>query len=172
VAKRHHLATKMARRVPVPAKVSAVTAIAAVVPADPPIDPALAFAEPTPGVVTFAGQSVEVASPDDVNDIDRAADTPDKLVHRDIAAAVPVPAPVAAAPAPVASPAAVIASAHAAVIAPSPTIEKAPANPDTSWMAELLASLGGAIAAASAVAWFLIASAPRRGAEESMAQET
>jgi hypothetical protein len=164
----HHKskARKTAKHVatPAPAKdaeaTPAVTA-AEVTKVDPPADPTLAFAEPMADVITVGGQSVRVASPDDVNDIDRAADTPDKLLRSDNAevapaaeAASPTPADAKPTDKPTDKP-----TVAAAAADPSPT-EKAE-KPKGSWMAQALAALGGAIVAASA-AWFLIGSAPQR----------
>ncbi len=100
VAKTHHkhVATK-AHHGPLPANGPAITTVAAVPAIDPPAEPALAFAEPMTNVVTVAGQSVQVAEPDDVNDIDRTADTLDKLARKNVAAADAAVAPAPEAPA-------------------------------------------------------------------------
>ena len=96
-------------------------------------------AESAPSALLVGGRAVRVVSPDDANEIDLAADAPEvaasKGPRRDIAAAQP-PETVAVAR------------------APSPAGTSA-------WVAQLLAAIGGAMAAAS-VAWFLIGSAPQR----------
>lgn len=154
-ARHRHVAAK-AKHGPTPAEQAAdkpaITTVAAVPSTDPAAGQALAFAEPMPNVVTVAGQSVEVAAPDDVNDIDRAADTLEKLARKNVAVAdAAVSAAVSpdpAAPAPTAT-----------IVTPTPPT---PAAADgNTWLAEALAALGGAIAAASA-AWFLIGSTPQR----------
>ena len=104
----------------------------------------LAVAEPMPNVVTVAGQSVQVAAPEDVNDIDRAADTLDKLARKNVAAAVSSDSTAAA--------------STETVVTSTPKVAASGGN---AWLAEALAALGGAIAAASA-AWFLIGSTPQR----------
>jgi hypothetical protein len=150
VAKSHHkhVAAKT-HHAPVPANEPAIATVAAVPAIDPPTDPTLAFAEPMPNVVTVAGQSVQVAAPEDVNDIDRAADTLDKLARKNVAAA---DAAASLGPAVPASTATVVTSAPP---------DTSAGSVNASWLAEALAALGGAIAAASA-AWFLIGSTPQR----------
>jgi hypothetical protein len=154
VAKTHHkhVATK-AHHGPLPANGPAITTVAAVPATDPSAEPALAFAEPMTNVVTVAGQSVQVAEPDDVNDIDRTADTLDKLARKNVAAADAAVAPAPEAPA---SSALIVTSTSTS--APQ---GKSSTSGNASWLAEALAALGGAIAAASA-AWFLIGSTPQR----------
>jgi len=96
-------------------------------------------AESAPSALLVGGRAVRVVSPDDANEIDLAADAPEVAASKgprtDIAAAQP-PETVAVAR------------------APSPAGTSA-------WVAQLLAAIGGAMAAAS-VAWFLIGSAPQR----------
>jgi hypothetical protein len=94
-----------------------------------------------PDSVRMNGQTVEIASPDYLNDIDRAAN------DRDIAASTAAPDDSADA-----TPAAVVAVAKRT---------DASQVGSASWIAQVLAALGGAIAAAS-VAWFLIGSGPVR----------
>jgi hypothetical protein len=100
-------------------------------------------AESAPSALLVGGRAVRVVSPDDANEIDLAADAPEVAANKgprsDLAAAQPPEAePVAVAQA------------------------REPSAASTSaWVAQLLAAIGGAMAAAS-VAWFLIGSAPQR----------
>jgi hypothetical protein len=109
----------------------------------PPPTPAQALTEPAPSELVVAGRAVRIASPDDVNEIDLAAKDADAAVS---------------------------------LAAPSETVETEPqshpaeaetAQPaasavgSASWIAQVLAALGGAVAAGS-VAWFLIGSTPHR----------
>lgn len=109
----------------------------------PTPDAAPASSDPPVGALVVDGQTVKIASPDEVNELDLAADnataTPDAALKNDFAQ--------------VATP------NHAAVGAPA----KKPANAvgSATWVAQVLAALGGAIAAGSA-AWFLIGSTPQR----------
>jgi hypothetical protein len=103
-------------------------------------------AEAAPNELVVGGRAIQVVSPDDANEIDLAADTaevpPTKGPRGDFAYGVRAVEP----------------SAETAVAAPA----KAPNPVGTSaWVAQLLAAVGGAMAAAS-VAWFLIGSAPQR----------
>jgi hypothetical protein len=116
-----------------------------------------------PGTITIGGQAVQVASADQVNEIDLAADT----------------APPAESTAPPSDRADVVAAnaapaaAQAAFIASPPADLSQNANSENadaqdasaigtaSWIAQVLAALGGAIAA-GAVAWFLIGAGPAR----------
>ena len=98
----------------------------------------------TPNALVIKGQTVQVAAPDQVNDIDLAANDHDAAAATsDRADAAPVARVVYAAP--------------AAADAP----QNANAVGSASWIAQVLAALGGAVAAAS-VAWFLIGSGPVR----------
>jgi hypothetical protein len=98
--------------------------------------------EPAPQAVAVNGQTVEVASPDEINDIDRVAadqtSAESKAADDDTADATP--------------------ASHAVFAAPARDDARAGGK---SWTAQVLAALGGAIAAA-AVAWFLIGSGPVR----------
>jgi hypothetical protein len=102
---------------------------------------AVVAAESAPSALVVGGRAVQVVSPDDANEIDMAADAPEVAASKgprsDIAAAQPPEAETVA----VARPA-----------SPAGT---------SAWVAQLLAAIGGAMAAAS-VAWFLIGSAPQR----------
>jgi len=100
-------------------------------------------AESAPSALLVGGRAVRVVSPDDANEIDLAADAPEIAANKgprsDLAAAQPPEAET-------------VAVAQA----------REPSTAGTSaWVAQLLAAIGGAMAAAS-VAWFLIGSAPQR----------
>jgi hypothetical protein len=102
---------------------------------------AVVAAESAPSALVVGGRAVQVLSPDDANEIDLAADAPEVAASKgprsDIAAAQPPEAETVA-------------------------VARAPSPAGTSaWVAQLLAAIGGAMAAAS-VAWFLIGSAPQR----------
>jgi hypothetical protein len=96
-----------------------------------------------PNSVVMNGQSVEIASPDYLNDIDRTAG--DGL-------------PAASAPAQ--SDSADAAPASRAVFA-APAHKEGSRVGSVSWIAQMLAAIGGA-AAAGTVAWFLIGTGPVR----------
>jgi hypothetical protein len=103
-------------------------------------------AESAPNELVVGGQAIQVVSPDDANEIDLAADTPEvpasKGPRSDLAEGLP----------------AAKLSAETAVTARAHDADPASAS---AWAAQLLAAVGGAMAAAS-VAWFLIGSAPQR----------
>jgi hypothetical protein len=141
--------------------------------AAPPQDPA-----PAPDAqvseLVVGGHTVQIASPDQVNAIDLAADQ--QGAEQPSASAAPADDAAAAAPAMAQGDAADDAeddatpsdTANAAGAAAAPDqvatfARQADSETDhrPSWLAELLATLGGAIAAGS-VAWFLIGSAPQR----------
>ncbi len=111
--------------------------------AEPASQAAPAATESTPSELVVAGQTVHVVSADDANEIDRAADPQ----NAPSAAATPSAAG-AAEPTP---DTATVARAH----------EETSHVGSASWIAQVLAALGGAIAAGSA-AWFLMGSAPQR----------
>jgi hypothetical protein len=133
-------ATTMAAAAPVPAA-PALVPVAPVSPAAP------TGAEPVPGEITVAGQTVQVVPADDVNAIDLAG-----AADSDAAAGVPA-----------------IAANQSAEAEPPPaqTAETATAPREhgeigsAAWIAQALAAFGGAVAAGS-LAWFLIGSAPQR----------
>ncbi len=106
-------------------------------------------AETAPNELVVGGQAVQVVSPDDANEIDLAADIPEvppsKGPRSDFAEEVRALEPAAE-------------TAIAAVTAQAR--DAGPAS-TSAWVAQLLAAVGGAMAAAS-VAWFLIGSAPQR----------
>jgi hypothetical protein len=136
-------------------------------------DPASAAAEPQVSELVVDGRTVQIASPDQVNPIDLAADQ-----QADGQGAATAPPADAAATADASSTAqgddaddddsasTNTANAADATAAPDHVVAFAreadgESNHHPSWLAELLATLGGAIAAGS-VAWFLIGSAPQR----------
>jgi hypothetical protein len=100
-------------------------------------------AESAPSALLVGGRAVRVVSPDDANEIDLAADAPEVAASKgprsDIAAAQPP---------------------EAETVAVAQAREPSAAG-TSAWVAQLLAAIGGAMAAAS-VAWFLIGSAPQR----------
>ncbi len=113
--------------------------------ADEPEQQGAAAAETGPTALVVGGRPIQVVSPDDANEIDLAADAPEvpatKGPRSDIAEATQPPRVENVA----------VAEAH----------EPSPAAGTSAWVAQLLAAVGGAMAAAS-VAWFLIGSAPQR----------
>ena len=88
-----------------------------------------------PSAFVVNGQTVQVTSPDQVNDMDLAADNNNNAA----------------------------AASHVAFAAPVPDTASQSTNEvgSASWIAQVLAALGGAVAA-GAVAWFLIGSGPVR----------
>jgi hypothetical protein len=159
-AKKHHL---LARHRPAPPSAPIATAAApatawpalqpdapptlAVAAAEPPSQPSAAINQPIPSGMAAAGPAPHADSPDDVDKSDPGAGTPNAAA--DVAAAAATKSASAQA-----------APAVRAMVA-------APAQQDTSpvgtasWIAQVLAAAGGAVAAGS-VAWFLMASTPRR----------
>jgi hypothetical protein len=121
---------------------ASVAESAAAVPATLQPGPAIA----PPSELVIDGQTVRVASPDDANEIDLATNEQ---------GALPAAAPaVKAASTETAAPADKSDSAAAAVSQTSKV-------GSTSWLMQVMAALGAAVAAGS-VAWFLIGSAPQR----------
>jgi hypothetical protein len=131
-------ATVAAETAPQPAQVAATSAEPSIQPPSP-TSPATqtassAVSDETPGTIVMNGQTVEIASPDYLNSIDRAAED-----NRDTSTATP----------------------------PLPTMFAAPVPDDASpvgsaaWIAQVLAALGGAMAA-GITAWFLIVPDPQR----------
>lgn len=100
-------------------------------------------AVPAPNELVVGGRTVDVVAADQANEIDLAADATRTAAatppQDDAAATKPAVATVFAARAP----------------------DETGAVGSTSWIAQVLAALGGAVAAGS-VAWFLIGSAPQR----------
>jgi hypothetical protein len=112
---------------PQPAPDNTVAAAPAAQPATPAANDA------TPGAIVMNGQTVEIASPDDLNAIDRAAED-----THDAPAATPVQTVLAA-----------------------PVHDDANPVGSMSWLAQVLAALGGAVAA-GVTAWFMIGPGPQR----------
>jgi hypothetical protein len=110
---------------------------------DEPEQPGTA-ADTGPTALVVGGRPIQVVSPDDANEIDLAADAPEipatKGSRSDVAEAMQPP--------------------QVETVAVAQTHEQSPAG-TSAWVAQLLAAIGGAMAAAS-VAWFLIGSAPQR----------
>ncbi len=127
----------------VSANVAPVIAPATVASAAPAPQLAAAAPELTPSELVVGGQTVHVVSPDDANEIDRAADAQNAP-----AAAATLGTVAAAEPA---SDTATVARAQ----------EETSHVGSASWIAQILAALGGAVAAGSA-AWFLMGSGPQR----------
>jgi len=111
--------------------------------AEPAPQPAPGAAESMPNELVVGGQTVRLVAADDANEIDRAADAqtapPAAATPSVIAAAQP------------AADIATVARAH----------EETSHTGNASWIAQVLAALGGAVAAGSA-AWFLMGSTPQR----------
>jgi len=143
--KRHHHLAHLARHAPIvaaaaptpappPAWSDTPASTGDAPAATPPMAPmAFASAASGPSELTVGGQTVQMVSPEGANDMDLAADT------NDVATAEPAKQSLFAAQAPISS---------------------LPVGSAT-WIAQVLAALGGAVAA-GAVAWFLIGYAPQR----------
>jgi hypothetical protein len=121
---------------------------------EPPAPTAVSTApvvETNPNEIVVDGHSVQVASPDSVNPIDLAADGQHDAENpangaKAAGAASPDPAqPVV----------------HAMIATVEPAADDPAPVGSFSWIAHVLAALGGAVAA-GAVAWFLIGPLPRR----------
>ncbi|MGD0419281.1 MAG: hypothetical protein ABSA68_06865 [Xanthobacteraceae bacterium] len=134
-----HIAAAQRQRLRAPEQVASAPpsenswpAVNSAVPADvafapPALQPTAAPTEQAPSQFVVAGQTVQLASPDNVNEIDLAAEAEPKS---DSMNAVPPP-------------------------------QQGSDVGSTSWIMQVLAALGGAVAAGS-VAWFLIGSTPQR----------
>jgi len=134
-----HIAAAQRQRLRAPEQVASAPpsenswpAVNSAVPADvafapPALQPTAAPTEPAPSQFVVAGQTVQLASPDNVNEIDLTAEAEPKS---DSMNAVPPP-------------------------------QQGSDVGSTSWIMQVLAALGGAVAAGS-VAWFLIGSTPQR----------
>ncbi len=111
-----------------------------VVATDPVSQPQPAPSEPDLKELVVDGRTVQVDSPTDVNAMDLAADKPSAAATKnDSADGTPAAQP----------------AAHATAVQ-----SKSPVG-SASWIAQVMAALGGAVAAGS-IAWFLIGSAPHR----------
>lgn len=155
---------------PLSASLSAPAAPAATAAASSP-------APPTTGALVIGGQAVQVLSPDEANELDLAANTPSTASDTPAPASgstpfynLAAPNPAAAsevAPAGNAAPTGSVPPAATAALAAEMESAKAEvARPQssigsTSWIMQIMAALGGAVAAGSA-AWFLIGSASPR----------
>jgi hypothetical protein len=157
---RHHAATQIAEAAPPPAPTPAPANAfteAAAIPAPPAADTAPPAPAPaaslTPSQLLVAGQTVQVASPDAVNEIDLAAN--DTGVQSDAGSSAAGSSNVI----PTMKDAAdgTKANAVTVAIAQQPNSEIGM----TSWLLQVLAALGGAVAAGAA-AWFLMGSGPQR----------
>jgi hypothetical protein len=121
---------------PQPAPDNTVAAVAAAQPATPAANDA------TPNAIVMNGQTVEITSPDNLNALDRAAED-----NHDAPVATPADRTDAA--------------------TPVQTVLAAPVHDDespvgsASWIAQVLAAFGGAVAAGVA-AWFMIGPSPQR----------
>ncbi len=103
-----------------------------------------AAAVPAPSELVVGGRTVDVVASDQANEIDLAASAPQTAAAdqpRDSAATKP--------------------AAATAFVAMAHDHDEAGVVGSASWIAQVLAALGGAVAAGS-VAWFLIGSAPQR----------
>jgi hypothetical protein len=132
-------------------------AVSSAVPADvafapPALQPTAAPTEPAPSQFVVAGQTVQLASPDNVNEIDLAAN--------DTAAQASEAAPSMVASAPALREIAEAEPKSDSMNAVPPPQQGSDVG-STSWILQVLAALGGAVAAGS-VAWFLIGSTPQR----------
>ncbi|MGO9699041.1 MAG: hypothetical protein ACLPX7_07250 [Xanthobacteraceae bacterium] len=136
---------------PLDAVASDSTTIAATV--EPAPQAALASANPIPNELVVAGQTVQIASPDQVNELDLGA--------RDSAATASNATPADPASAFPATNNVTEAASKSDSLAAAPLQAYASQVGSTSWIAKVLAALGGAVAAGSA-AWFLIGATPQR----------
>ncbi len=123
------------------------TAATNVAAAEPQQPPASTPSEPPPNELVVQGRTVEVVSPDEPNEIDLAADMPEAAATKGPRSDITETGAAAAE----AKPGSVLVARPQA---PSPV-------GSTAWIAQVLAAIGGAAAAAS-VAWFLIGSVPQR----------
>jgi len=141
---------------PAPATVAPAASSAAptdVAAAEPVPPPAPAFAEPTPGELVVGDHTLRVASPDGGNESDLAANDANTQAGAAATNSATASAPAAS---DVAEPTTTTESMNAA-----PARASASEVGSASWIAQVLAALGGAVAAGS-VAWFLIGSTPQR----------
>jgi hypothetical protein len=138
------------------ARAAAPDEIAAVAPATPATLPH----GPAQSEMVVAGQSVKVAAPDDVNEIDLAANQ----TASQASDAPPVSAEKSAPMQEMQEMQEIVTAAPKADMnAPAPVVAQTPPSPvgSTPWILQVMAALGGAVTAGS-VAWFLIGSTPQR----------
>ena len=114
--------------------------------AEPEQQGATSTAESAPNELVVGGRAVQVVSPDDANEIDLAADSPE--------------VPASKGPRSDVGERALTTDPPAETAVTGGARQPDPAG-TSAWVAQLLAAIGGATAAAS-VAWFLIGSAPQR----------
>lgn len=138
---------------PAPDSATPAANAAIVSPSRPAPQPAAVFPDPAtstlPNELVIGGQTVQVTSPNDINALDLASGGPDQ-------AAAAAPPTDNAEPAKSAPPQPVV----RAMVARTEPADTSPVG-SASWIAQVLAALGGAIAA-GAVAWFLIGPVPLR----------
>jgi hypothetical protein len=145
---------------PVPANIwpavnaTAPTIAAMAEPAPQPVpSPVPVPTDPALGQLIVGGQTVNVASPDDINEIDLAAAAsatpPSSALPNSATPSTPAMSDIAE-PAP---------KSDSMKAAPAPSQSSEVGS--TYWVLQVLAAFGGAVAAGSA-AWFLIGSAPQR----------
>ena len=156
--RRHHAATQTAQAAPEDASPTALPApIAEAVPMpSPALEPVAPSGLPSPSELVVGGQEVRVASPNDVNEIDLAANnaaSTNASTTEAAATAAPAGNPVETTPK--------ADTVSVAVARQEPDSQERTPVGSTSWIMQVLAALGGAVAAGS-VAWFLIGSAPQR----------
>ncbi len=120
---------------------------------EPVSQAASAPANPIPSELVVAGQTVQIASPDQVNELDLAAQGSAATATNTMPAA-----PTASVPATNNVPAP---ASKSDSLATAWSHLSASQVGSTSWIAKVLAALGGAVAAGSA-AWFLIGATPQR----------
>jgi hypothetical protein len=142
--------------------------------AKPATQPAPSLGEPVMGPLVVGTQTVEVASQNDVNDLDLAADKaadgpanapPVNAAPEDAAPSYKVAAMSAPAVAVISDAASKSDSIKADFAAPAPEAAKTEATKaevgSPGWIAQVMAALAGAVAAGT-IAWFLIGGAPQR----------
>jgi hypothetical protein len=137
--------------------------------AEPAAQPARPSPEPAIGPLIVGNQTVEIASQNDVNALDLAADkaadapanaAPVNATPDDAAPSYKMAAMSAPAAAVVSDTASKSDSIKASLTAPAPeTTQTAVGSPG--WIAQVMAALAGAVAAGT-IAWFLIGAAPQR----------
>jgi hypothetical protein len=173
----HHYARAESKRPHLPVQTAAAPADSVSPPINsaPPIDVAAAEpvpqlaptpSDPTPGELVIGSQTVKVASPDAVNDIDLAAKDPNPQPSTEAPSATtstPAATTAAANALPSSDGAEPMPKSDSTNAAPAPSSPGSPGSPvgSTSWLLQVFAALGGAVAAGS-VAWFLIGSTPQR----------
>jgi hypothetical protein len=123
---------------------------------EPPSPPTAAAAELNE--VVIAGQTVKIAAPDDVNEIDLATSGQDSQTAATAEGAATPPAMTSVSSRGAKSDSLTVASAQQSAASPQQPVS---AVGSAGWIAQVLAALGGAVAAGSA-AWFLMGATPQR----------